>query len=96
MLRQLNVKRQLTIPALLAKRLGFSGKGWVHVLEQEGVLIITPATIKSERAKPLALLDKDWVALNRKVRAELKAGKGKSHAHPQAFLDDLRRRIRKT
>ena len=93
MLRQLNVKRQLTIPAPLAKRFGLSSKGWVDVSEQHGVLVITPMDIEAQRAKPLALSDKDWHAFNRKVEAELKAGKGKVHTDPRAFLSDLKRRI---
>ena len=78
MLRQLNVKRQLTIPAPLAKRFGLSGKGWVDVSEKNGVLIVIPVNSEAERAKPLALSGKDWRALNRKVREELNAGKGNS------------------
>lgn len=93
MLRQLNVKRQLTIPAPFAKRFGFASKGWVDVSEKAGVLIITPVDIESQQTKPLTLNDEDWEAFNRKVRAELKAGKGKVHADAQSFLRDLKRRI---
>ena len=93
MLRQLNVKRQLTIPAPLAKRFGLSGKGWVDVSEKHGVLVIMPVDIEAQHAKPLELSDKDWQALNRKVREELKAQKGKTHSDARSFLHDLRRRI---
>ena len=94
MLRQLNVKRQLTIPAPLAKRFGLTSKGWVDVAEQHGVLIIRPVDIEAQQARPLDLSRKDWQALNRKVQEELKAGKGKIHQDPHAFLCDLKRRIR--
>lgn len=94
MLRQLNVKRQLTIPAPLAKRFGLTGKGWVDVSERQGALIVIPVNIEAQQAKPLTLSDGDWKAFNRKVREELKAGKGKVHADAQAFLGDLKRRIR--
>ena len=93
MLRQLNVKRQLTIPAPLAKRFGFSSKGWVDVSERNGVIVVTPVDIEAQRAKALELSDKDWQVFNRKVREELKVGKGKVHTSPRAFLSDLRRRI---
>lgn len=93
MIRQLNVKRQLTIPAPLAKRIGLSGKGWVDVSERGGTLIILPLNLEAERATPLRLSDADWRALNREVRRELRAGKGTIHADPQAFLRDLKRRI---
>lgn len=95
MLRQLNVKRQLTIPAPLAKRLGLSGKGWVEVSENNGVLTVIPVHIE-EQAKPLSLTDKEWRALNRKVRAELKAGQGTVYPDARSFLDDLKRRIKKS
>ncbi len=94
MLRQLNVKRQLTIPSLLAKRFGFSSKGWVDVAEKNGALIISPVDIETQHAKPLALTDRDWKAFNRKVREELRVGRGKSHPDAQSFLSDLKRRIR--
>ena len=94
MIRQLNVKRQLTIPAPLAKRLGLGSKGWVDVAEKAGVLVITPMHLEAEGAKPLDLSDSDWQAFNRKVRHELHAGKGTVHANPEAFLQDLRRRMR--
>ena len=94
MLRQLNVKRQLTIPARLAKRFGFSGKSWVDISERNEMLVIVPVNIEAQQAKPLALSDRDWDAFNRKAQAELRAGKGKVHESPQAFLDDLKRRIR--
>ena len=93
MLRQLNVKRQLTIPAPLARRFGFASKGWVDVSEQAGVLIVTPVDVEAQQAKSLPLTDKDWKAFNRKVHAELKAGKGKTHTDAQSFLSDLKRRI---
>ena len=93
MLRQLNVKRQLTIPAPLARRFGVSGKGWVDISEKNGVLVIIPVDIEAQQAKPLALSDKDWQAFNRQVRKELKAGKGTVHADIQSFLSDLKRRI---
>ena len=94
MIRQLNVKRQLTIPAPLAKRLGLGGKGWVDVAEKAGVLVITPMHLEAERAKPLDLSDRDWQTFNRKVRQELNAGKGTVHASAAAFLQDLKRRMR--
>lgn len=94
MIRQLNVKRQLTIPAPLAKRFGLSGKGWVDISEQHGVLIISPINIEAERAKSLDLSDKDWQTFNRQVQKELKAGKGKTYADSRSFLNDLKRRIR--
>lgn len=94
MLRQLNVKRQLTIPAPVAKRLGLNSKGWVDVSERQGVIVITPMNIEAECAKPLELSDADWQALNRQVQAELRAGKGKVHADAASFLRDLRRRIK--
>jgi bifunctional DNA-binding transcriptional regulator/antitoxin component of YhaV-PrlF toxin-antitoxin module len=93
MLRQLNVKRQLTIPAPLARRLALNGKGWVDVSEKNGVLVVAPINIEAQQATPLALSDKDWEAFNRKVREELKAGKGKLYADSQSFLNDLKRRI---
>ncbi len=94
MLRQLNVKRQLTIPAPLAKRLGVNPKSWVDVAEKNGVLMIVPMDIESEHARPLELSDDDWRALNRKVREELKAGKGKVYPDAQTFLADLKQRIK--
>ena len=94
MLRQLNVKRQLTIPAPLAKRFGFSSKGWVDISERQGTLVIIPLNLEAQQAKPLELSDKDWRAFNRKVQHELKAGKGKTHASPDAFLSHLKRRLR--
>ena len=94
MLRQLNVKRQLTIPAPLAKRFGFNSKGWVDVAEKGGALIIRSVDIEARHAPRLELSDREWRALNRKVREELKAGKGKVHADAGAFVSDLRRRIR--
>ena len=93
MIRQLNVKRQLTIPALLAKRFGLSSKGWVDISERQGVLVIMPVNIEAEYAKPMQLSDKDWQAFNRKVREELKTGKGKVHPDTKSFLADLKRRI---
>ena len=93
MLRQLNVKRQLTIPAPFAKRFGFSSKGWVDISERNGTLVVVPMNIEAECAKPLALSDKDWQAFNRKVREELRAGKGKVHSDTQSFLRDLKRRL---
>ena len=94
MIRQLNVKRQLTIPAPLAIHLGLGSKGWVDVAEKAGVLVITPMHLEAEGAKPLDLSERDWQAFNRKVRQELKAGKGTVHASPDAFLQDLKRRMR--
>ena len=94
MIRQLNVKRQLTIPALLAKRFGLSAKGWVDVSERHGVLVIAPVDIETDRARPLTLSDKDWRAFNQKVREELKAGRGRVYPDAQSFLRDLRQRIR--
>ena len=93
MLRQLNVKRQLTIPASLAKRFGVSGKSWVDVSEKHGVLVVVPMNIEAQDVRPLTLTDKDWEAFNRKVREELRAGKNKVHADSRAFLRDLKRRI---
>ena len=94
MIRQLNVKRQLTIPALLAKRFGIASKGWVDVSARHGALVITPINIEVEHAKPLDLSDEDWRVFNRQVEKELKAGKGKVHADAHAFLGDLKRRIK--
>ena len=94
MLRQLNVKRQLTIPAPLAKRFGLDSKGWVDVSERHGVIIVTPVNIEAECAKSLGLSDKDWQAFNRKVQEELKAGRGEVHADTASFLRDLKRRIK--
>ncbi|MDP3723528.1 MAG: hypothetical protein Q8R91_08540 [Candidatus Omnitrophota bacterium] len=94
MLRQLNVKRQLTIPAPLAKRLGFSSKGWVEVAEQHGILVVVPVRLKMERAKSSALSDDEWQAFNRHVREELRAGKGTVYPDAQAFLSDLKRRTK--
>jgi len=94
MIRQLNVKRQLTIPAPLAKRFGLSSKGWVDISEKGGALMIVPIDLEAQHAKPLEMSDEDWRAFNRQVREELKAGKGKIHADPQTFLSDLKRRIR--
>ena len=94
MIRQLNVKRQLTIPALLAKRFGITSKGWVDVSVRHGVLVITPVNIEAEHAKALELSDEDWKAFNRHVEKELTAGKGKVHADAHAFLGDLKRRIK--
>ena len=96
MLRQLNVKRQLTIPANFAKRFGFSSKGWVDISEREGVLIIRPIDLEVSQAKPLELSDADWHALNSKVKKELKAGKSKVHPDGASFLKDLKARIRGT
>lgn len=93
MIRQLNVKRQLTIPALLAKGLGLTGKGWVDVSERQGTLVVMPIHLEVAQARPLQLSDDDWHALNRRVARELRAGKGKVHPDPQAFLRDLKRRI---
>ena len=93
MIRQLNVKRQLTIPAPLAKRFGFNSKGWVDISEKNGGLVVMPLNIEAQQARPLELSDKDWHAFNRKVHAELKAGKGKVHADTASFLRDLKRRI---
>ena len=94
MIRQLNVKRQLTIPAPLAKRFGLASKGWVDVSERHGVLIIRPVDIEASQAQPLDLSDEDWKAFNRQVEKELKAGKGKAHPDAQTFLSDLKRRIK--
>ena len=94
MIRQLNTKRQLTIPAPLARRLGFSGKGWVNVSEKDGALMIMPVDIEAQSAKPLSLTDGDWTAFNQKVRKELKAGKGKIHANAVDFLRDLKHRMK--
>ena len=94
MIRQLNVKRQLTIPSPLAKRLGLSSKSWVDVSERHGSLIILPVNVEAECAKPLQLSDADWKALNRRVQQELNTGKGKAHADAGAFLNDLKRRIK--
>ena len=94
MIRQLNVKRQLTIPAPLAKRFGFNSKGWVDVREKNGALMVIPVDIEAQRAKSLKFSGKDWQAFNRRVREELKAGRGKIHADTQSFLSDLKRRIR--
>lgn len=94
MIRQLNVKRQLTIPALLAKRFGLTSKGWVDVSEQHGALIIRPVDIEASQARPLDLSEKDWKILNRKVEQELKAGKGRVHPDARSFLADLKRRIK--
>lgn len=93
MIRQLNVKRQLTIPAPLAKRLGLGSKGWVDITERQGTLIVIPIDIEAQHAGALHLSDKDWQAFNRKVREELKAGKGKVYANTGSFLNDLKRRI---
>lgn len=93
MLRQLNVKRQLTIPAPLAKRFGLNSKGWVDVSEKNGALVIIPIDIEVQQAKPLELSDSDWKAFNQKVREELNAGKGTTHPDAKAFLRDLKRRI---
>ena len=94
MIRQLNVKRQLTIPAPLAKRFGITSKGWVDVSARHGALIITPINIEAEHAKPLELSDEEWKAFNRHVEKELKSGKGKVYADGHAFLKDLKRRIK--
>jgi len=94
MIRQLNVKRQLTIPAPLAKRFGLVSKGWVDVSERHGVLIIRPIDIEAEHTKPLELSDEDWKAFNRHVEKELKAGKGKVYSDGPSFLKDLRRRMK--
>lgn len=94
MLRQLNVKRQLTIPARLAVRFGLSSKGWVDISEKHGAMVIRPVDVEAQQAEPLKLSDSDWRAFNRKVQQELKGGKGKVHADTQAFLDDLRQRIK--
>lgn len=94
MIRQLNVKRQLTIPAPLAKRFGITSKGWVDISERHGTLIIMPVNVEAECAKPLKLSNEDWKAFNRKVQEELKAGKGKVYPDAQAFLNDLKRRIK--
>lgn len=94
MLRQLNVKRQLTIPAPLAKRFGLTGKGWVDISERHGALLVIPINLEAQQARPLELSDEDWKAFNRKVYAELKAGKGKIHADTQSFLSNLKHRIR--
>ncbi len=94
MIRQLNVKRQLTIPAPFAKRLGISGKGWVDVSERHGALVVMPVNIEAQQAKPLEMSDHDWQTFNRKVQAELRAGKGKVHPDSQSFLKDLKQRIR--
>lgn len=93
MIRQLNVKRQLTIPAPLAKRLGMSGKGWVDISERSGALVIIPVNLEAQQTRSLDLSDKDWEAFNRKVHGELKAGKGKAHPDARSFLNDLKRRI---
>lgn len=94
MIRQLNVKRQLTIPAPLAKRFGFTSKSLVDISEKNGVIVITPVRLASEGPKALALSAKDWQAFNHKVQAELRAGKGKVHETPEAFLRDLKRRMK--
>ena len=93
MLRQLNVKRQLTIPSRLAKRFGLSGRSWVDVTEGRGVLLVSPVDVEAQRATPLDLTDADWKAFNRHVERELKAGKGTVHADAAAFLHDLQRRL---
>ena len=93
MLRQLNVKRQLTIPAPLAKRFGFSSKGWVDVSEKHGTLVIIPVDLEIQRTKPLELSDHDWKVLNQKVRQELRAGKGRTYPDAKGFLRDLKRRM---
>ena len=41
----------------------------------------------------LTLSDKDWRAFNRKVRQELREGKGIVYPDEQTFLRDLKRRI---
>ena len=94
MLRQLNVKRQLTIPAPFAKRFGFAGKGWVDVSVRGEALMITPIELEAQHAKSLDLSDDDWKAFNRRVEQELKAGKGKVYPDAKAFLADLKRRIK--
>ena len=94
MLRQLNVKHQLTIPAPFAKRFGLTNKGWVDISVKEDVLIITPVDLEAQRAKSLDLSDDDWKAFNRRVEHELKAGKGKTYPDAQSFLTDLKRRIK--
>ena len=94
MLRQLNVKRQLTIPAPFARRHGFTGKGWVDVSERHGALIIKAVDVEAGQARSLDLSNEDWKAFNRQVEKELKAGKGKVHPDAQSFLADLRRRIK--
>ncbi len=93
MIRQLNVKRQLTIPSPLAKRFGLGGKAWVDISEKNGALIITPVDFEGKQAEPLKLSNKEWKAFNRKVRAELAAGKGKTYPDARAFLSDLKRRM---
>ncbi len=94
MLRQVNEKRQVTIPAPIAKRLGVGGKSWVDLAEKNGVVVLTPVHVEVEGASTLKLSNKDWQALNRRVRQELREGKGVVvHQDRQAFLRDLKRRI---
>ena len=59
MLRQLNVKRQLTIPAPFAKRFRLTSKGWVDISAKAGVLIITPVDLEAQHARSLDLSDDD-------------------------------------
>ncbi len=93
MLRQLNDKRQVTIPAPIVKRMGVGGKSWVDLTEKNGVVTMRPVHIETEDATPLKLSDKDWRAFNRKVRQELRGGKGIVYPDEQTFLRDLKRRI---
>jgi bifunctional DNA-binding transcriptional regulator/antitoxin component of YhaV-PrlF toxin-antitoxin module len=93
MLRQLNVKRQLTIPAPLARRMGLSAKGWVDVSERRGALVVVPMNLEAHQAKSLDLTDEEWRAFNRKVRKELSAGAGQVYADARTFLADLKRRM---
>jgi len=93
MLRQVNEKRQVTIPAPIAKRVGVGGRSWVDLREKHGVVTMTPVRVEAGGTHPLALSDKDWRALNRKVQHELREGKAIVYQNRQAFLKDLKRRI---
>jgi bifunctional DNA-binding transcriptional regulator/antitoxin component of YhaV-PrlF toxin-antitoxin module len=93
MLRQVNETHQVTIPAPIAKRLGVGGKSWVDLAEKNGVVVLTPVHVRVEGAAALRLSGKDWRALNRKVRQELREGKGVVHQDRQSFLRDLKRRM---
>ena len=93
MLRQLNDKRQVTIPAPLAKRAGVGSRSWVDLTEKNGVVTIRPVHVELQSATPLTLSRKDWQAFNRKVREELRRGKGVRYPDEHTFLRDLKQRI---
>ncbi len=87
-LRKINERNQITLPPDVLREAGLAQGELVAIMACDGKIILEPKRL----AEDDALSAKDWLALDRLVKRQVKANQFTEYANPRLARAHLRRR----